>query len=140
MPVDYKNYPAEWKTVIRPDILARANNCCEVEGCGVKNGAIGYRDKDGLFYDWQYIEDALEKHGDDLFCNVLSNCYDKKGNPTKPIKIVLTIAHLDHDTTHNDYLNLKAMCQLHHLRHDIILHRANSKETINKKKQLQSLF
>jgi len=30
MPVDYSRYPPNWKTEIRPRILARANNRCEV--------------------------------------------------------------------------------------------------------------
>lgn len=33
MPVDYKLYPADWKTEIRPHILQRARHCCEF--CGV---------------------------------------------------------------------------------------------------------
>lgn len=41
MPIDYKNYPENWKTEIRPAILERANNCCEF--CGVKNYSVGYR-------------------------------------------------------------------------------------------------
>jgi len=38
----------------------------------------------------------------------------------KTVKVVLTIAHLDHDE-HNHGVNddrLKAMCQIHHLRYD----------------------
>ena len=34
MPIDYKKYPKNWKSEIRPSILKRANNCCEF--CGVK--------------------------------------------------------------------------------------------------------
>ncbi len=136
MPCDYKNYPANWKSEIRPDILKRANDCCEHEGCGVKNHSIGYRDKEGNFYTWQYIEDALEIHGDDLFSNVLSHCFKKDGNPTKAIEIVLTVSHTDHDITNNDYSNLKALCQLHHLRHDVGHH----KKTRRKNKGLQELF
>jgi hypothetical protein len=40
MPTDYKKYPRDWKTEIRPAILARAGNCCKI--CGIKNHAIGY--------------------------------------------------------------------------------------------------
>ena len=29
MPIDYKDYPRNWKTIIRPAILRRAKNCCE---------------------------------------------------------------------------------------------------------------
>lgn len=35
MPVDYSKYPADWKTVIRPRILQRAENACEF--CGTVN-------------------------------------------------------------------------------------------------------
>lgn len=115
-PVNYKLYPADWKTRIRPDILNRAGHCCEK--CGVKNYAIGYRDQAGKFYDSQLIIDALEDNGYDYFDNELSNCYDKKGNPTPPVKIVLTIAHIDHDVSNNDYSNLAAYCQSCHLSHD----------------------
>ena len=118
-PIDYKKYAPNWKYEIRPAILLRANNCCEV--CGVANYAYGYRDDDGKFYDYKFIEDELELRGNDMFDNVLSSCFDKKGNPTKGIKIVLTIAHLDHDEhNHNVSLDrLKAMCQRCHLRYDV---------------------
>jgi hypothetical protein len=35
LPCDYKKYPANWRTEIRPRILARAGNCCE--WCGAEN-------------------------------------------------------------------------------------------------------
>ncbi len=38
MPIDYKKYPPNWKTEVRPRILRRANNCCEL--CGIENYAI----------------------------------------------------------------------------------------------------
>ena len=43
MPIDYLKYPPNWKTEIRPAILDRANNCCEV--CGVPNGKFIFRGK-----------------------------------------------------------------------------------------------
>jgi hypothetical protein len=138
MPIDYKKYPANWKSEIRPTILKRANNCCE--NCGLKNHEIGYRDATGYFYGWQTIENLLEIKGYDIFCHELSNCYDKNGNPTKPLKIVLTVAHLDHDVTNNDPSNLKALCQKCHLSLDLKQHRENARKTIQNKKGLQSLF
>ncbi len=134
MPCDYKKYPLNWKTEIRPEILQRANNCCEE--CGIKNYAIGYRALNGDFYEWSYIEDALELHGHDLFDDVLKHHINKDGKVTKAVKIILTIAHLDHDTNNNDYSNLKALCQLHHLRHDVHHH----KKTRFNKKGLQDMF
>ena len=35
MPIDYKNYPDNWKTEIRPATLKRAGNKCE--NCGAEN-------------------------------------------------------------------------------------------------------
>jgi len=123
MPIKYSNYPKNWLSEIRPDILKRANNCCEE--CGAKNYAVGYRDHDGDFVEcqpWLYAESKNTPEG------------------YKVIKIILTIAHLDHDIKNNDYLNLKALCQKHHLALDKDQHKANAKETIEKKKGLQSLF
>jgi len=36
--------------------------------------------------------------------------------------VILTIAHLDHDTTHNGDDNLLALCQRCHLRYDRVQH------------------
>lgn len=41
MPIDYKNYPPNWLTEIRPRILKRAKNKCEF--CGLKNYSEGIR-------------------------------------------------------------------------------------------------
>lgn len=123
MPIDYKKYPANWKTEIRPAILERAKHCCEE--CGLRNHSVGYRNKDGVLiecHEWLYRESKFTPYGH------------------KVIKIVLTIAHLDHEITNNDPSNLKALCQKCHLNYDKDHHRKNSKATINKKKGLQSLF
>ena len=80
--IDYKKYPPNWKTEIRPAILLRANNSCEF--CGVHN-------------------------------------YTIKPNGSK---VVLTIAHLDHDSDNwNVKLDrLKALCQGCHLKYDLNRH------------------
>ena len=44
-------------------------------------------------------------------------------------KIVLTIAHKDHDPTNNAEENLAAWCQFHHLKWDQELHRRHARET-----------
>ncbi|HYH13681.1 MAG TPA: hypothetical protein VD794_00580 [Flavisolibacter sp.] len=138
MPCDYKNYPSNWKTEIRPAILERDCHSCKF--CGLYNGLIGYRDSKGDFYEVQMIMDALDNCGYDYFSHELKNCYDRKGNPTPPIKIVLTIMHLDHDTNNNDYDNLAAGCQRCHLNFDKEHHAKNAANTRNKKKGLQTLF
>lgn len=98
MPVDYSKYPANWKTEIRPEILTRANNRCEM--CGVLNHVTGYRDQWGNFH------------------------YHRKESGRHIIRIVLTVAHLNHDITDNRAENLAALCQRCHLLHDRDQHRA----------------
>ena len=124
MPIDYKKYHKDWFTVIRPAILSRANNQCEC--CGLENKTKGIRDLDGTFYNIEYIMSELENKGIDLFYNVLKGTLTKDGK-AKVIKIVLTIAHLDHDITNNDYNNLKAMCQKCHLNYDKEHHKKSRK-------------
>lgn len=104
-PENKKLYPKNWKQ-IRKYILQRANNKCEF--CGVDNYSEGYRDKDGNFIK----SEGMQQEADIL-------------DGEKIIRIVLTIAHLDHDPQNNDYNNLRALCQRCHLRHDIEQHRQN---------------
>lgn len=126
MPIDYKKYPSDWKER-RERILKRAKNKCE--SCGVKNGDFGYRDKEGKFYSAKEIEDALSLRGYDYFFHELSNIDEEDD---MPIKIVLTIAHLDHDEENHDVKDerLKALCQRCHLRYD-----AKEKSRRRKKKK-----
>lgn len=141
MPCDYSKYPPNWKSEIRPRILARAKNRCEV--CGAKNGAHGYRDKTGKWYDWRFIEARLDEKGIDLFdCDEpLAHCFDKHGNPTKPTKIVLTVAHWhDPDPMNCADENLKAACQYCHLTHDKNQHQTNARLTRERKAGLQRMF
>ncbi len=142
MPCNYKNYPANWKTEIRPAILERANNCCEI--CGVKNRKAifrGYIDK-GTIYEKEVYQDFEGRIFDASNSKYIKmDCYEPieplSGNPNqKAIRVVLTVSHTDHDTSNNDYSNLKALCQRCHLRHDIGHH----KQTRSKKKKQIPLF
>jgi len=138
MPIDYSKYPANWKTEIRPAILERAKHCCEE--CGVPNhkdifrgfwdGCEVYQDADGNIYD-SCNSELLSAVDFETCIEPLSGKVNQMA-----IKVVLTIAHLDHDIQNNDSSNLKALCQLHHNRHDV-LHR---KQTRMYKKGQQSLF
>lgn len=128
MPVDYKKYPANWKSEIRPAIMMRSFGYCEF--CNIKNYIIVirgydddnevYQDEDGFIYD----ANTSEKIGGNYLGEI-----DRAGGF---VKIVLTIAHLDHDTENSDYSNLKALCQRCHNRYD----RANRNKNIKEKKLL----
>ena len=120
MPIKDKSlYPKNWKE-IRAQILERAGHRCEE--CGVKNYALGVR-VNGEFLDCTNYPMQLETFV----------CADE----LKPIKIVLTIAHLDHNPQNNDPSNLKALCQMHHLRRDAEHHAKNAAKTRAMKKQRQ---
>jgi len=123
MPCDYRKYPSNWKTEIRPAIMERAKNCCEF--CKVPNYKLiirgnwnnteCYQDDDGTIYDANTSE-------------VIGSDYVGEVHPTnKLIKVVLTIAHLDHDVNNNDYSNLKALCQRCHNRYDVGFRKENRK-------------
>lgn len=103
MPCDYSKYPANWKTEIRPAVLARAKDCCE--SCGLPNGQTVHSFKENGKTVWRYLATPNEWH--------------EKGSP-KAVIVVLTIAHLDHDEENHDVKldRLMAMCQLCHLRYD----------------------
>lgn len=127
MPIDYKKYPKDWKTRIRPDILKRAENKCEM--CGVENGKSVWRGEWCGEPCYQYDDTGVIHNADDgdiIGINYVTHI--EKCN--KGTIIVLTIAHLDHDINNNDYGNLKALCQRCHLHHD----KGQHGETRRKKK------
>jgi hypothetical protein len=99
MPVDYSIYHPDWLTKIRPRILIRANYRCEL--CGREH------------LKWYFKKDLTYKDSLDDWM------IEKAAQVGQPIvKVVLTIAHLNHDVTDNRDTNLKALCQRCHLNHD----------------------
>lgn len=55
-------------------------------------------------------------------------------HPVTGSKVILTIAHIDHDTENNVASNLRAWCQRCHLNHDRALHLRNSAITRARKR------
>ena len=122
MPIDYKKYPKNWKSEIRPRIMERAENTCEFDGCDFKHGeyvwAVRYRAKTtGWFRDFEEANSYPKTRESKK--NKATGRVEPIPNP-KQVKVVLTIAHLDHDETNHDVKDerLKAACQLCHLRYD----------------------
>lgn len=119
MPIDYKKYPPLWKKEIVPRILKRANNCCEK--CGLKNGqtvfSVRYRNKSNWFVSFE--EADLQPKTIESKRNKITKKVETIPNP-KTVKVVLTIAHLDHDELNWDVKDerLMAMCQKCHLTYD----------------------
>lgn len=106
-------YPKNWRE-IRASIVARAEHRCECTGecgevhehrpddararCSAPNGLSIVRDTDHLSRWWL--------HGCGSGCTV---------EPCGAIRVVLTVAHLDHIESNNDPANLRALCQRCHL-------------------------
>ena len=120
MPIKEENkklYPKNWKE-IRERILERANNRCEF--CGLENNAEGFRMNDGRF---------IRTAGDEVmqrFAHAFNH---------KIFKVVLTIAHLDHNPENNSPENLRALCQKCHLNYDKEHHAETRRKTLQKKKE-----
>ena len=113
MPVDYGKYPKNWKQISLA-IRERSGGRCECEGeCGLHRTTPGPR-----------------------------RCMERNGESAKWAKgkIVLTVAHLNHNPMDCRPMNLKAMCQRCHLRYDHDLHQRNSRETRRKRKAIGDLF
>lgn len=60
-------------------------------------------------------------------CCELCGAENYQPHPVTGSKVILTVAHMDHDKTNNRFWNLKALCQRCHLGHDIKQHAANRK-------------
>ena len=99
MPVDWRNYPPDWSN-IRLKILRRAKHRCEI--CGIPDR--WYRDTLGLWSeDQKQLRLFTRQH------TLLPGTIEPKTH------IILTVGHLNHDTTDNRPGNLKALCQRCHL-------------------------
>jgi len=109
MPIDYSKYPLDWHSRIRPAVLERAKNCCEE--CGVENHRIIKRESGSYIY----VDTHNFTEEDFKVKNLKANGYTK---------IVLTIAHLDHDASNFDVEldRLRAWCQKCHLAFDLPRH------------------
>jgi len=106
MPIDYKNYPPNWKDEIRPAVLKAAGYKCEF--CGIKQRAKGYRKANGEFVE----------------CDEFMINWAKKNN-IKVITIHLAVMHMDHDVKNCSMSNLRAGCQQCHNRYDAPFRRLN---------------
>lgn len=83
---------------------------------------------------WGEIRTKILKRANNCceFCGVPDRIWrisDSSNRCGEAIKIILTIAHLDHDPTNNDPGNLRALCQRCHNRYDARHRAANRSHT-----------
>jgi len=113
MPFIKSRYPKDWP-MISKRIRERSGGRCECEGeCGLHRTHPGPR-----------------------------RCEERNGQPAKWAKgkIVLTVAHMNHQPMDCRDDNLKALCQRCHLRYDHEHHQVNARATRRAKKAHAELF
>ena len=124
-----KFYGKEWRTVTRPRILERAENRCEQ--CLKPNGkvveTVTFKGAGGQpfmlwrsirgWWGWMNGKYSTTSATDEFF-----------GGPgwrrrSRKVRVVLTIAHLNHVSGDDRDENLKALCQWCHLNYDLLHHK-----------------
>jgi hypothetical protein len=126
MPIDYRNYPKDWPE-IRARILERDHHCCKF--CGLADHSwIVRSDQDGARYLLLGDNSIFYLGSEPIRASEIPDEFAI--NPL--IRVVLTVAHLDHDVTHSDDANLAALCQRCHLLHDTKQRVASSARTRRK--------
>lgn len=129
MPIRPENkarYPKNWPEISRRIRFERAENKCEK--CGVPNYELGGRATDGQWHKARPTGDngmhlTWPDPGSHWWC-------DGPGGVQKLriVKIVLTVAHLDHIPENCDDENLAAWCQRCHNLYDAAMRRAGIRE------------
>lgn len=115
MPIRPENrdrYPADWPA-ISARIRAREGNACK--WCDVHNHELGGRDATGRWHAAEPTGDnglrlQWPREGDEAWC--------VGGHWLRIVRIVLTVAHLDHQPENCADDNLAALCQRCHNRYD----------------------
>ena len=121
MPIDYKEYHPKWRLISKLIRFKRAHNRCEQ--CGLVNGQVIKRLKNGMVrtpgaQDWDMINAKVRYSGYTMSGSIKFHGFTK---------VVLTVAHLDHNKANNRFENLAALCQRCHLSHDQKQHAENRK-------------
>ena len=113
-----ERYPKDWKA-IRASIMQRANDACECTGqCGDAHGdgPCAAPHMEWILRDYRTPAKWTE-HDPSL-----------AGKNPDATKVILTIAHVDHDEQHNDPSNLLALCHRCHLKMDAADNLARKRE------------
>lgn len=138
-PENKDRYPKDWHE-ISLRIRKRADNKCEE--CGIENYELGARNKDG---DWLKAQptgtDGMRvtwpKPGEYAWCG---NGETEGRAHLKVVRIVLTVAHLNHQPEDCRDENLKAWCQRCHNRYDAGMRRRGIDERARAKRAAGDLF
>lgn len=105
-------YPRDWPA-IRAGILMRANNRCE--RCSAPNGEVIARGEGPA--EGTYMLERGEVFDAETGA-YLGLARGSEYEAKSVVRVVLTVAHLDHVEANNDCGNLAALCQRCHFAHD----------------------
>lgn len=108
MPIRKSDYPPNWPEI---SLQVREEAKWRCEWCGVMNGEYIIRHKRPTTFITVDVC-GVKKEVPYLDYEIFSRGW--RGST----KIILTVAHLDRDTTNNARENLAALCQRCHLNHD----------------------
>lgn len=111
MPMRRELYPKDWPA-ISARIRARAGGLCE--WCTAPDRKLIIRDEHG---------DGFEVH------EPCGGCAGGDDRCRRAVRVILTVAHLDHNPKNNADENLAALCQRCHNRYDVKHRMANAAET-----------
>ena len=137
MPIRPENkarYPKDWPAISHR-VRERAGNACEE--CGVGNYALGGRTPDGR---WHPAQPAGEKLARLKWPRPGEHAWCAGGLCLRIIRIVLTVAHLDHRPENCDDANLRCWCQRCHNRYDAATRRAGVRDRARKARATGDLF
>lgn len=118
-------YPVDWRQISDRIRFERAKGVCECTGqCGSSHldELWDWSDAD----EWRIVELILPLQAEQPTRCVAVHL---KPHPVTDSKVVLTVAHLDHQPEHCDDDNLLALCQRCHLAYDRDHHRATRAAT-----------
>jgi ribosomal protein S14 len=132
-PENRARYPKNWPEISRRIRFDRAKGKCEQ--CGAPHGQVIFRSACGAFY---MLDNGATYHADDGTFLGWKKASELPAG--RFVRVILTTAHLDHTPENCADENLKALCQLHHLRLDKDLHAASTRRTVRAKKASGDLF
>lgn len=135
-------YPADWKA-ISASVRADAGNQCEK--CKAPNGETVLRaQSEDYHFASVYAVIPAGSPGAHIYSAEDGECLDVRPvceiTGWKPVRIVLTVAHLDHQPENCARDNLRAWCQRCHLAYDAKHHASNSAATRRAKRAAGDLF
>ena len=140
-PSQRERYPPNWREISDRIRFERAGSRCECTGqcdnehpggrCDAPHNAliIRHNDTPALWRTTTDLCESLNEYGDQGI-----------GYGDKQVRVILTVAHLDHTPENVDDGNLLAMCQRCHLRYDRHEHTANARATRHRKAGQLGLF